>query len=43
MSLTDVNQKSDDGVYPRVARPNLCLCPRDVKLEATLSNYGGLR
>ena len=35
----DVNQKSDDGVYPRVVRSNLCLCPRNVKLETTLSNF----
>ena len=40
MSLPDVSQKSDDGKYPRVVLPNLCLCPRDVNLEATLSNFG---
>ena len=39
MSFPDVNSKNDDGVYPRVARPNLCLGQRDVKLEATLSNF----
>ena len=39
MSLPGVIQKSDDGKYPRVVLPNLCLFPRDVNLVVILSNF----
>ena len=36
MSLPSVNRMSEDYVYSRVFRPNLFLCPRDVKLKHSL-------
>ena len=39
MNLPVVYRRSEDGVYPRVdgiARHNLCLSPRDFKLDASL-------